>query len=468
MSEVTEDTALVLDVESLGAAAAARGEPDFVAERRRRAAARFNELPVPGPKDELWRRVPWARLAWEKAVRRRCPPGKDAATPPLVFEQGEKVGDGSAGRVFFGSLRRALVDRKADARRWLSTEVYPAGDDGHSASRHVAGAGGKFHALNQALWDDGAALLLKEGARAAEPFVFRLRPGVGGDAFPHNLVVLEAGAEATLIELLGPEPTAKAAAGGLENRPGNGNAGDDAKSNAAGAAFVCSQTEIVLGAGARLNHFQVLLPGAKWAWMGTQRAVLGRDSRLDFVGAWLGGTAVKSFWEAILAEPGAEARAAGLVYGSEAQELHFDTLLQHRAPRCTGDLLFKQLLEDRARTVFTGMIEVTEEARKTDSYLQCRTLIMSDEAHAEVTPKLEIRTDDVKCSHGATTGEPDPEAVFYLCSRGLDKRAAQRMMADGFMEEVLQRFGDEEKEPAGAVRRAFQAKRAGNGTGTGS
>jgi Fe-S cluster assembly protein SufD len=115
----------------------------------------------------------------------------------------------------------------------------------------------------------------------------------------------------------------------------------------------------------------------------------------------------------------------------------------HEVPNTQSDLLYKNSLDDTARTIFAGLIRVDPGAHRTDAYQKVRNLLLSDEAEANSAPGLEIEADDVRCTHGATCGQIEQEELFYLLSRGIPKREAQRLIVFGFLNEVFERLGNE-------------------------
>ena len=125
------------------------------------------------------------------------------------------------------------------------------------------------------------------------------------------------------------------------------------------------------------------------------------------------------------------------------QEFDQRTLQDHEVPKTASDLLYKNSLDDTARTIFAGLISVDPDAHKTDAYQKVRNLMLSDDAEADSMPGLEILADDVRCTHGATTGQIDEEELFYLQSRGISKKAAQQLIVSGFLNEVIERLGNE-------------------------
>jgi Fe-S cluster assembly protein SufD len=133
-----------------------------------------------------------------------------------------------------------------------------------------------------------------------------------------------------------------------------------------------------------------------------------------------------------------------LTVARATQEFDQRTLQLHQAPNTKSDLLYKNVLQDSARTIFSGLIIVDPDAQKTDAYQSNRNLVLSDSAEANSLPGLEIQANDVRCTHGATTSRIDPEQEFYLRSRGLRREEAQELLIFGFFEEALNRLKSEE------------------------
>ena len=397
MGVETKTEARRLTAEGLKAESKRNGEPDFLRERRLIALDTWNQLPMPDRRDEIWRRVKM------KGVDIAAFAGK----PRGLVSVG--LGKASAKGVFWGDVTRALKDIPDVLKAHWATTVYPAGDSGRAGRR-----GGKFHALNQALFDRGFVLHISTGQRVAEPFrAYFGATGPGDGVFPHNLVVLEEDAEATLIE----------------------NYADQA------AGFCNPQTEVVLGAGARLSYVLLQREGSQTTHLAAHRVRLMKGAQVNLFSAHLGGALAKTFLDVELAEPGANALLRGLYFGNGEQQIHIDTWQHHVAPECRSDLLLKGVLDDSAYGVYRGMIRLEEGAQKTDAYQQNRTLLLTDDACMHSIPGLEINANDVKCSHGATVGQLDQEMLFYLRSRGLTLAQARHAILEGFFEEVLVRFG---------------------------
>ena len=129
---------------------------------------------------------------------------------------------------------------------------------------------------------------------------------------------------------------------------------------------------------------------------------------------------------------------------TDTQQFDQRTLQLHHAPNTTSDLLYKNALYDNAKTVFAGLIVVDENAHHTDAYQTCRNLLNSEEAEASSLPGLEINADQVKCSHGSTSGQIDLEQLFYLMARGISEKAARQLITIGFTHEVIDRIADQD------------------------
>jgi Fe-S cluster assembly protein SufD len=171
-----------------------------------------------------------------------------------------------------------------------------------------------------------------------------------------------------------------------------------------------------------------------------QRTLAARDAKLDTLNVALGATVSRVDLNARLLGPGANSDMLGLYFGDANQHFDFNTSQDHVAPNTGSDLLYKGALDGESRSVFRGIIRVHPNAQRTDAYQTNRNLLLSGKARADSLPNLEIEADDVKCSHGATVGELDAEAKFYLMSRGLDRITAERLVVLGFLGEVLARL----------------------------
>ena len=199
-------------------------------------------------------------------------------------------------------------------------------------------------------------------------------------------------------------------------------------------------TELVVGQGARLRY--VCGQGlSEKSWIfGAQRAEVGRDAALDWVALGFGSARGHVRMETRLAGEGAEARVTGAYASHARQHIDFDTTQEHAAPNTTSDLAFRGVLTGRSTAVWKGNIIVDPGAQKTDAFQESRNLLLSKRAHADAIPGLEIQANDVRCTHAAAVAQVDPEQLFYLRSRGLRLEVAKRLVIEGFLAALVERF----------------------------
>jgi Fe-S cluster assembly protein SufD len=237
----------------------------------------------------------------------------------------------------------------------------------------------------------------------------------GGADFGHALVILEDGAEATL---LAETASLGEGAGGMH----------------------CGAVELLLASAARLRYVNLQNWGTGVWHFAHHKALVGADSALQWTIAALGSKLAKVNQHVALVGHGASAQVNGVMFTEGKQHLSYHTLQHHQAPSCKSDLLYKAALQDVSRTVWRGMIRVDAGAQKTDGYQRNDNLMLSDHARSDSIPGLEILADDVRCTHGSTTGRVDDEQIFYARSRGLTRKEAVRMVVAGFFQQVFDRI----------------------------
>jgi Fe-S cluster assembly protein SufD len=199
-------------------------------------------------------------------------------------------------------------------------------------------------------------------------------------------------------------------------------------------------TELIVGPGARLRYVCGQgLSESSWIF-GAQRADVGRDASLDWVALGFGSARGHVRMETRLTGEGAEARVTGAYASHGRQHIDFDTTQEHAAPNTTSDLAFRGVLQDRSTAVWKGNIIVDPGAQKTDAFQESRNLLLSKRAHADAIPGLEIQANDVRCTHAAAIAQVDPEQLFYLRSRGLSEAVAKRLVIEGFLAALVERF----------------------------
>lgn len=210
-------------------------------------------------------------------------------------------------------------------------------------------------------------------------------------------------------------------------------------------------TEIVVGANAGLRYVcGQNLSEESWIF-GAQKATVGRDGRLDWVALGFGSRSGRVLMETRLTGEGADARVTGAYATRGRQHIDFDTTQEHAAAHTTSDLAFRGVLQDRSSAVWKGNIIVDPGAQKTDAFQESRNLLISKRAHADAIPGLEIQANDVRCTHAAAVAQVDPEQLFYLRAHGIDESEAKRLVIEGFLAALVERF------EAGPVREILAA-----------
>jgi Fe-S cluster assembly protein SufD len=278
-----------------------------------------------------------------------------------------------------------------------------------------------FAALNAAMLDDGIVIRIPDGAQPEHPVhvVFASTSGSGAPQASHPRVYVEAGAGSRAIVV------------------------QDHVSLGSEGHFTNAVTEVSVGANASLEL--VTLQRENDATWHVSNLVVRqeRDARFASHVVTLGGRFVRNDLSALLAGEGAHCRMNGLYLGTGESLIDNHTHVDHAVPHGTSDQLYKGVLVDDSRGVFRGRVLVRPDAQKTDAQQSNPNLLLSDGAEIDTKPQLEIRADDVKCSHGATIGGIDPDALFYLQARGIDAADARVLLTRGFAAEVLGALPDE-------------------------
>jgi Fe-S cluster assembly protein SufD len=214
-------------------------------------------------------------------------------------------------------------------------------------------------------------------------------------------------------------------------------------------------TEVMVSDNAHLRYVSgQAVAESSWIF-GAQRAEVGRDGYLEWVALGFGSSRGRVRMETKLAGEGAEARVTGAYASRGRQHIDFDTTQEHAAPNTTSDLAFRGVLTGRSTAVWKGNIIVDPGAQRTDAFQESRNLLLSKRAHADAIPGLEIQANDVRCTHAAAVAQVDPEQLFYLRSHGLDIDVARRLVVEGFLAALVERFpeGDVRDRLAGALER---------------
>ncbi|HJQ64085.1 MAG TPA: Fe-S cluster assembly protein SufD [Burkholderiales bacterium] len=400
-----------------GSARVPRAPHAWLNARRGEALERANALSVPTTRDEDWRftdispltRVPFhtaagaTRLAPSELATLRLP----EATIYLTFIDGVFARELSA---TVGPPDGVVVTDLASA-----LDADPATLEAHLA-RYARYEREVFTALNTAWLHDGAYIRIGKDRKCAVPVHLRFASTHKETvSYPRVLIVLEAGAEATVVEEY-------VALEGADSYFGN------------------AVSEIVVSEHARLRHVKLQHDARAAFHIGHCAVALAKDARYESDTVTLGARISRNTVNVVQQGEGAECRIDGLTLISGRQLADTHTAIDHTKPSGRSRQLHKCIVADAAHAVFNGKIFVREGAQLTDSAQQSRNLLLSPKAHVDTKPQLEIFADDVKCAHGATVGQLDPEQLFYLRSRGLPEARARNLLTYAFGAEVIDRL----------------------------
>jgi Fe-S cluster assembly protein SufD len=387
---------------------------------RQAGIARFDQVGFPTTKEEEWRFTnvaPIARTRFKLASQVESPVaaeltadyafGRDAAAEIVIVN-----GHFSAGLSKLGKLPKGVtVTSLAEALKKTPELVEP------SLGRCVKIDKDPFVALNTGFVRDGAFVHFAKGAVVRHPIHLLFISVPGSEpavAYPRVLVVAEDNVQATIVE----------------SYVGGG----------AGAYFNDAVTEIIVGDNTFIDHCRLEQETLEAYHMAAMHVELGRSSNFISHAVSLGGKLVRNDLSVVINGERTEATVNGLVVIGGDQHVDNHTLIRHEKPNCPSHELYKHVLDGRASGVFKGKIYVQKDAQKTDSKQTNKTLLLSDDATMNAMPALEIYADDVKCTHGSTTGPVDEEMVFYLQTRGVSYEAARHLLTYAFAADITRRI----------------------------
>lgn len=304
--------------------------------------------------------------------------------------------------VLFGTLDALVAEHGDLLRPYFERQIVDPHQD-------------KFAALHAACWTGGTLLYVPKGVRVELPLHGLSAMSDGGTDLGRTLAIVEEGAEATLLaETASESPTA--------------------------GGFHCGSIELIVEANAQLRYVNLQNWGDQVWHFAHQRATVDRAAQIQWTIGALGSRLAKVNQHVALTGADANAQVNGVMFTQGRQHLTYNTHQHHQAPYCRSDLLYKAALQDHSRTVWRGMIKVDEPAQRTDAYQRNDNLMLSREARSDSIPGLEIEADDVRCTHGSTSGRVDDEQLFYAMTRGYTRKEAVRMIVAGFFQQVFDRI----------------------------
>ena len=403
---------------------AGRDEPQWLTERRREAFGLFEELSTQELDPEEYRRLD---LKGFNPGRYTLPAGTAAADGlATLLENGSDfagqarhVGgrcvdssladDYAAKGVLFGEITTLLAENRDLLEKHFLTRCFTPDAD-------------RFAAWHAAFMTGGTLLYVPKNVVLDRPLYSLIALAAADEAdFSHTLVILEDGAEATLLEeTASPDPKAR----GLH----------------------VGGVELVVGEGATLRYVQLQNWSERVEHFAHQGGRVAKDGNIQWTVGALGSRFAHVHQEVHLDGPNSSAQVNGVTFCTGRQVISYYTQQTHHAPHTNSDLLYKEVCADRSRAVWRGMIRVDEVAQKTDGYQRNDALILDEDCRVDAIPGLEIEADDVRCTHGATAGQVDEEQVFYAMCRGIQRREAMHMIVEGFFAQASDRI------PVEAVR----------------
>lgn len=413
-----------ISADAVKALSSFKREPAWLTEKRLEAWRKFEELPMPTLRDEAWRYTDLSDVRIEDFIP--YAPSPDVASEgelPEAVQALIREGEENSALLVQHNSETAYsrVDEELAAKGVIFTDLHTAIVEHEDLVRGrlfglVPEGYDKFAALNAAAFSGGSFLYVPRGVEVEVPIQSYRWLDVAGSILPRTLIVVEEGAVVTYIDEYASE-------GGEE------------------PAFSNGAVELYVGDGANLRYVSLQNWERNVLHFNTIRSQAGRDSRIDSLVVSFGAQLSRTNVEAGLTAPGSDSEMLGLYFADNDQVIDHHTLQDHISPNAHSDLLYKGALRDESLTVFSGLIRVEPGAQKTDAYQTNRNVILgTDDAMAVSLPNLEIMADDVKCSHGSTTGQVDEVELFYLMSRGIPRVEAERLVVFGFFGEVTSRI----------------------------
>ncbi len=395
--------------------------PAWFREQQQVAWTEFQSLPMPAPKDQAWR---FSNVKALDLAPYQLPVALSDAETRNLLDRSTELSE-TSGRLVFGNdqfLERDVCSEKLRAAGVIFQPLERAMIEHeelfrrHFMNQPATLGSAKFAALHQAFVRSGTFLYVPRGIELELPLeTFHWLHGENVSIFPHTLLVAEENSKVTLVEHFRSADRSR-------------------------AGFSCGVNDLVVGPGAKVHYVCTQDWNDRALGIQINATTVARDASALNLYLNLGGKFSRLESLSRLIGEGGRSDMLAVSVGDGAQEFDARTLQDHASPHTFSDLLFKNALHDRARTTFGGLIRVEPHAHFTDAYQKVRNLLLSDDAEANSMPGLEILADNVKCSHGATSGQLDEDQMFYLLARGIPAAVARELLVGGFLTEVLERL----------------------------
>jgi Fe-S cluster assembly protein SufD len=401
---------------------------------------KFKDLPMPKRTDESWRFATPSEINLDDYVKTIYP---DDSIIEKVSSRSHTI-EGNSGKMVFVDNYfveyEVSEELKAQGVIWESLDnafkKYPELLKKYFLKESSTLGGDKFLALHAAYCETGAFLYVPKNIVIEKPFIaYHWAYECETALFPHTLIVTEENSKVNHVDLyLSTKPECK--------------------------AFSCGLETLYAGANSQVFRKNIQNWNSNTFSYQIGENVAYRDSRVKNISVNVGAKKARFENRVKMAEPGADVKLYSLTVAEGNQEFDQRTHQAHIAPNTTSDLLYKNALLDNSHTIFSGMIEVGVDAQQTDAYQTNRNLLLSDQSTADSLPGLNIEANDVKCSHGSTTGQIDQEELFYLLARGIPERQAKQLLVFGFFEEIISKIDNAELQDniREVIREKFESK----------
>jgi Fe-S cluster assembly protein SufD len=395
--------------------------PDWFREQQANAWQKFESIPRPTRKDQPWRfsnvdlldlgpfKVSPALTDDDRANVLKYSRGLNEFAARLIFagdqliERNVVSDDLKKRGVIFQPLERAMVEHADLFRKYFMSQPTILGS-------------AKFAELHKAMVSNGTFLFVPRGVEIEQPIeIFHWLRGEGVSVFPHLLLITDELAKVTVVEHF-------------------------RSCDARATGFACGVNDLIAGPGAKVTYVCAQNWGENVVALQMNTTTVDHDASAMSLNLNLGSKYSRFESLSRLVGEGARSDLLAVAVATNEQEFDARTLQDHISPHTASDLLYKNALDDRARCTFGGLIRVEPHAHFTDAYQKVRNLLLSDDSEANSMPGLEILADNVRCTHGATSGQINEDEMFYLRSRGIPTKTAQRLLVTGFLNEVIQRL----------------------------
>ena len=408
-------------------------EPAWMLRIRERAMRRFDSMEWPTPQEEEWRRTDINAFDFEKYDT-----GADDESGLRVLSGGQEIRKSSsfdstietAGIIRFDSSDCTHISLNSELRSkgiYLSSLSVALNEldsnSGLSMVRDlleksllnsVKHADNRFQELNYGKWSHGVILYIPPGVEINAPFLFDFHEGrISNRTIPFVFVMADRDSRAEVIQLVSSSDEAKITC------------------NSGSQLFVCE--------GASLSYSVVQSLDAKSAFFSHSNSAVERNATLNYFEGMFGTKLSKTRFEVDLNGEGDEVQLSGICFAGDSQHMDIRTVQRHKASNGASRAFYKGAVMGNARTIYQGLIDVSLDGDKTDAYLTNKNLILNDGARADSIPGLKIRTNDVKCSHGSTTGKLDESQLFYLMTRGLSRKESEHALIIAYFEDVIEK-----------------------------